>query len=154
MSPGMIPIFSKTLVEEVMPQVEKAYHASNRNQHAIAGLSMAAPAPQGQAGGRGRGPQSMETADFETNFPAVGAKTGSQLKLLWIACGTDDGLNNGNREFKAWLKSKGVPSPMSKFPVTRTSGLRGGEIWRLWLRYCFNPGSSGWLQEIAAFSAR
>jgi enterochelin esterase family protein len=39
--PDMIAFFAKALVEEVMPQVEKAYHVSkDRNQRAIAGLSM------------------------------------------------------------------------------------------------------------------
>ena len=160
MSANMIPNFSKALIEEVLPQVEKAYHVSkDRNQHAIAGLSMggaeslfaglnyldrfayigsfsgafvmwpraAAPAPQGQGGGRGRGQQSMETADFEKNFPNVGAKTGSQLKLLWIACGSDDGLNNVNREFKAWLKSKDVP-----FTDIEVPGY--AHVWPLWRR--------------------
>src|SRR5262249_35055508 len=41
MSADMIPTFAKALVEEVLPQVEKSYHAArDRLQHAIAGLSM------------------------------------------------------------------------------------------------------------------
>ena len=41
MGPNMIPTFAKSLVEEVLPRVEKAYHVTkDRNQRAIAGLSM------------------------------------------------------------------------------------------------------------------
>ena len=41
MGPTMIPMFSKALVEEVLPQVEKTYRvAKERNSRAIAGLSM------------------------------------------------------------------------------------------------------------------
>ncbi len=41
MGANMIPTFARALVEEVLPQVEKTYHvATDRNQRAIAGLSM------------------------------------------------------------------------------------------------------------------
>jgi enterochelin esterase family protein len=41
MGAAMIPAFSKALIEEVLPQVEKNYHAAkDRNHRAIAGLSM------------------------------------------------------------------------------------------------------------------
>src|SRR5580704_15168110 len=41
MGANMIPTFSKALIEEVLPQVEKNYHAAkDREHHAIAGLSM------------------------------------------------------------------------------------------------------------------
>ncbi|SPE43419.1 putative esterase [Candidatus Sulfopaludibacter sp. SbA3] len=41
MGAGMIPAFASALVDEVLPQVEKAYHVSkDRSQRAIAGLSM------------------------------------------------------------------------------------------------------------------
>jgi len=41
MTEGMLDKFTRTLLEEVIPQVEKAYNVSrDRNQHAIAGLSM------------------------------------------------------------------------------------------------------------------
>jgi enterochelin esterase-like enzyme len=41
LSEGMLAKYTRTLLEEVMPQVEKAYNVSrDRNQRAIAGLSM------------------------------------------------------------------------------------------------------------------
>ena len=138
----MIPTFAKALMEEVMPQVEKNFHAAkDRNHRAIAGLSMggaesiytgltyldhfayigsfsgaftmwpranpAPPQPAG-AGGGGRGPRTMQDADFEKLFPNVSAKTNSQLRLVWIACGSDDGLMAVNRQFRTWLKAKDV----------------------------------------------
>jgi len=151
-------------VEEVMPQVEKAYRVTkDRNQRAIAGLSMggaealytglhnldrfayigsfsgafvmwpranppAPPAPGAAtgAGGRGgRGPAAMEAADFDKNFPELSAKANSQIRLLWIACGLDDGLNNVNRQFKTWLKSKDI-----QFTDLEIPGY--AHVWPLW----------------------
>ncbi len=90
----------------------------------------AAPDAGGGRGGRGGrggpgGQQSMDPADFEKNFPGISAKINAQLKLVWIACGLDDGLNNVNRQFKAWLKSKDV-----KFTDVEVPGY--AHVWPLW----------------------
>jgi enterochelin esterase-like enzyme len=161
MGAAMIPAFAKALVEEVLPQVEKNYHAArDRNHRAIAGLSMggaeslytgltymdrfayigsfsgafvmwqrANPVPPQPAGGArgGRGPQRMEEADFVKNFPDLTAKATSQLRLIWIACGTDDGLNLVNQQFKAWLKSKDI-----RFTDLEVPGY--AHVWPLWRR--------------------
>jgi enterochelin esterase-like enzyme len=171
MGATMIATFAKALVEEVLPQVEKNYHAAkDRNHRAIAGLSMGgaeslytgltymdrfayigsfsgafvmwpranpAPPPEGGAarggraeGGRaggGRGPQRMDDADFAKAFPNLTAKSSSQLRLIWIACGADDGLNTVNRQFKAWLKSKDV-----QFQDLEIPGY--AHVWPLWRR--------------------
>jgi enterochelin esterase-like enzyme len=154
MNANMIPTFAKSLVEEVLPQVEKSYHVSkDRNQRAIAGLSMGGaeslyiglnyldhfayigsfsgafvmwsranpPAPNA---GRGA-PQSMETADFEKNFPSLNSKTSSQLRLVWIACGLDDNLITVNRQFKEWMKSKDL-----QFSDVEVPGY--AHVWPLW----------------------
>lgn len=156
MASDMIPSFTRTVLEEVMPQVEKAYNASkDRNQRAIAGLSMGGAEslftglnhldrfawvgsfsgafimwPRGNAaaaaGGRGGG-QSMTPADFERTFPKLDAKANSQIRLLWIACGVDDGLNTVNRQFKDWLKSKSV-----EFKDVEVPGF--AHVWPLWRR--------------------
>jgi len=164
MGATMIPAFARMVVEEVMPQVEKAYRVTkDRNQRAIAGLSMggaeslytglhnldrfayigsfsgafvmwpranppapAAPGAGAGAGGRGgRGPAAMEAADFEKNFPELNAKANAQIRLLWIACGLDDGLNNVNRQFKTWLKSKDI-----QFTDVEIPGY--AHVWPLW----------------------
>src|SRR3954452_17123092 len=43
-------------------------------------------------GGGGRGGRALDAADFEKNFPNLNAKSAAQLKALWMACGTEDGL--------------------------------------------------------------
>lgn len=166
MGAGMIPAFNAALIDEVLPQVEKQYHAStDRSQHAIAGLSMggaeslyvglhnidrfayigsfsgafvmwprastpppppADAAPGGRRGGRGgRGGAPVTDADFEKNFPTLNAKTASQLRLIWIACGLDDSLNGVNRQFKTWLKSKDIT-----FTDVEVPGY--AHVWPLW----------------------
>ena len=198
--PNMIEFFAKALVEEVMPQVEKAYNVSkDRNQRAIAGLSMGGaeaaftglnhldkfawigsfsgayvmwpganggrrgagtpgaaaapgtptatiavagpptigaagappaapapgtPAPPGARGGRG-GTQSLDPAIIPKNFPNLDAKANSQIRLLWIACGTADGLIGVNRQFKEWLKSKDVHFTDLEVPDV-------AHVWPLW----------------------
>jgi enterochelin esterase family protein len=156
MASDMIPSFARTVLEEVMPRVEKAYNATkDRNQRAIAGLSMGGAEalftglnhldrfawvgslsgafimwPRGNAaaaaGGRG-GVQSMTPGDFERSFPKLDAKANSQIRLLWIACGLDDGLNTVNRQFKDWLKSKNV-----EFKDVEVPGF--AHVWPLWRR--------------------
>ena len=159
MGASMIPTFTRALMEEVLPQVERTYHVSqDRTQRAIAGLSMGgaeslyvglhntdrfayigsfsgafvmwprANPPSGGGGrgnGGGRGPQSMQDADFEKNFPELSAKSASRLRLMWIACGLDDGLNTVNRQFKAWLKSKDI-----QFTDIEVPGY--AHVWPLW----------------------
>jgi enterochelin esterase family protein len=69
----------------------------------------------------------MTDADFANNFPDVTAKVNSQLKLFWIACGTEDSLNGVNRQFKAFLKSKDV-----RFTDLEIPGY--AHVWPLWRR--------------------
>jgi enterochelin esterase-like enzyme len=155
MGSSMIPTFARALIEEVLPQVEKIYHVSqDRAQRAIAGLSMGgaeslyvglhntdrfayigsfsgafvmwprATPPSG--GGRGgRGPQTMQDADFNLSFPDLNAKSASRQRLVWIACGLDDGLNTVNRQFKTWLKSKDI-----QFTDIEVPGY--AHVWPLW----------------------
>jgi enterochelin esterase family protein len=151
--------YSKILLEEVMPMVDKAYNVSkNREQHAIAGLSMggaetlyvglnhldkfawigafssapmlfppaaSAAAAAGPAGGRGAAPQPMDPAVFAKTFPTLDAKANSQIRMLWIVCGTADGLIGVNRQFKDWLKSKGVQFTEQEVPDM-------AHVWPLW----------------------
>src|SRR5262249_10779214 len=66
------------------------------------------PAPPSEGagrGGRGQMPP-MSTEDFEKSFAGLnGAKINSDLRVFWIACGTDDGLIGINRQFATWLDS-------------------------------------------------
>ncbi len=185
MGETMIPSYARTILEEVMPQVEKAYNVSkDRNERAIAGLSMggaestfvglnhldkfawiasfsgayvmwpratpaggaaaaagrgaapgappAAPTPgaPSAAGGRGgagggRGGQTVDTATIDKTFPSLDAKANSQIRMLWIVCGADDGLLGVNHSFEEWLKSKNV-----KFTSLEVPGM--AHVWPLW----------------------
>jgi len=125
--------FREALVTEVIPQVEKNYRAApDRNSRAIAGLSM------GGAESLYTGLNALDRFawvgafssgglgdDFNAAFPALDAKTSSDLKLLWIACGTDDRLIEPNRKFREWLTSKGV-----RHIDIETSGAHTWMVWR------------------------
>jgi enterochelin esterase family protein len=153
--------YSKILLDEVMPVVDKAYNVSkSREQRAIAGLSMggaeslyvglnhldkfawigafssapmlfppameaAAAGPGARGGGRGTPPPPMDPAVFSKTFPALDAKANSQIRMLWIVCGTADGLIGANRQFKEWLKSKNVQFTEQEVPDM-------AHVWPLW----------------------
>jgi enterochelin esterase family protein len=175
MAPESITGYTKSLLTEVMPAVERSYNVSrNREERAIAGLSMggaetlytalnnldkfawigsfsgafvmwpgvmgaappaaasaapgAAPAAAAvaPAGGRGRGAaRAMDVSALDKTFPALDAKANSQIKMLWITCGTADSLIGVNRQFKDWLKSKNVKFTEEEAPDV-------GHVWPLW----------------------
>ncbi len=58
-------------------------------------------------------------------FPKLGAESNAQIKLLWIGCGTSDMLIGVNRQFKAYLDSKGVKHTFTEIPDQ-------GHVWPLW----------------------
>ncbi len=169
--------YTKILLEEVIPRVDKAYNVTrNREERAIAGLSMggaetmitglnhldkfawmgsfsgayvmwpranaangraaAPPSPsaapdganaaagRGGRGGRGGG-ETLDEATFIKNFPTLDAKVNPQIRMLWIVCGTADGLLGVNQQFKAWLKTKGVNFTEQEVPDM-------GHVWPLW----------------------
>jgi len=64
--------------------------------------------------------------DFNKDFPNLSADANSRLRLLWIACGTDDVLFDLNRRFRSWLKSKKV----DHVDVDTT----GAHTWLVWRR--------------------
>ena len=125
--------FRATLMDEVLPQVEAAYHvSSDRNQRAIAGLSM------GGAESLTVGLNNLDHfswigafssggvgTNFPATFPTLDATANDKLHLLWIACGKDDGLIEPNRKFVEWLDSKGVHHTW-----TETAGVHSWRVWR------------------------
>lgn len=125
--------FREALLTEVMPKVESEYRVTkDRNARAIAGLSMG-------------GSESLLTGlnnldkfawigafssgglpeDFDKDFPGLDANANQQVRLLWIACGTEDHLIAVNRKFRQWLKSKGVQHTDIETPGEHTWG-----VWR------------------------
>lgn len=59
------------------------------------------------------------------NFPNLDSKANQQIRLLWIACGTADGLIGVNRQFKAWLDSKDIKVTYTEVPDI-------AHVWPLW----------------------
>jgi len=126
--------FREALLTEVMAKVESEYRiAKDRNSRAIAGLSMG-------------GSESLLTGlnnldrfawigafssggipdEYEKDFPYLDAKANSQIRLLWIACGTEDHLIVVNRKLREWLTSKGVQHADIETP--------GEHTWMVWRR--------------------
>jgi enterochelin esterase-like enzyme len=126
--------FSEALLTEVMPRVEGEYRITkDRNARAIAGLSMG-------------GSESLLTGlnnldkfswigafssggipeDFQNDFPALDATANKQIRLLWIACGTEDDLITMNRKLRQWLKSRGIRHTDIETP--------GQHTWMVWRR--------------------
>jgi enterochelin esterase family protein len=60
-----------------------------------------------------------QTPDFDAMFSGVNANE-AHFSLLWIACGTDDGLITPNRALVAWAKQKGLPATPIETPGGHT----------------------------------
>lgn len=129
--------FTKSVLEEVLPQVEKAYRAkSDRESRAVAGLSMGG----GQAAHVGLNNLDkfawigcfssafvmLDQADQA--FPNLSAKDNERIRLLWVGCGKDDFLIQSNRSTVEWLKSKGV-----KHTWVESEGAHSWPVWRRYL---------------------
>lgn len=176
-APDMLVHFADTLLNEVMPRVEKEFNvAKDRDHRAIAGLSMGgaestfvglnhldkfayigsfsgayvmwpgangargggapggsgaagrgpagAPGGSGRGGGRG-GQQMLPAAIIDNNFGTLTSKINPQVKLLWIVCGTADGLLGVNRQFKDWLTAKNIRFTQEEVPDM-------AHVWPLW----------------------
>ena len=126
--------FRESLFEEVMPRVEAEYHVSrNRQSRAIAGLSMGGAESLlvglnalNRFAWIGAFSTGGMSDDFDAAFPALDAKANAQLRLLWIACGTEDRLIDGNRKFREWLTAKGIHHDAVETP--------GAHTWMVWRR--------------------
>jgi len=125
--------FRDALFTEVIPQVEKTYRvSSDRNARAIAGLSMGG-AESLQVGLNaldrfawiGAFSSGGLNEDFNAAFPNLDAKANGKLRLLWIACGTDDRLIEVNRKFRDWLKSRDI-----RHTPIETAGAHTWMVWR------------------------
>jgi enterochelin esterase family protein len=125
--------FRDALLREVIPQVEQSYRVeAERGSRAIAGLSM------GGAESLYTGLNALDRFawigafsagglpdPFDTTFPALDAKANDTLRLLWIACGTEDRLIEANRRVRGWLEAKEV-----KHQAVETPGAHTWMVWR------------------------
>jgi enterochelin esterase-like enzyme len=125
--------FTEALLNEVLPQVELQYRViADRNSRAIAGLSMGGS--ESLLTGLNHSDQfawiaSFSAAslpeDFDADFKDLKASDNSRIRLLWIACGTDDPLLKGNRHFKQWLTSQQI-----RYTSIETPGMHNWMVWR------------------------
>jgi enterochelin esterase family protein len=125
--------FREALLTEVLPKVESEYRVmKDRNSRAIAGLSMG-------------GSESLLTGlnnldkfawigafssgglpePFEKDFPGLDARANPPIRLLWIACGTEDRLIQVNRDLRQWLQGKGI-----QHTDIETPGMHTWMVWR------------------------
>ena len=128
-------LYEQMLTTEILPAVEHEYNvAKGRENRAISGLSMGGletltvglhhpelfsyvAAMSAAISGR----------KFDEHYPAltsVDVAKKMNLKLLWVACGTGDGLIEPNREFVTWAKAKGLPVTAVETP--------GQHTWLVW----------------------
>jgi enterochelin esterase family protein len=156
MREGMLENFSKIVLQEVLPLVEKTYNVGRTPAlRAIAGLSMggaeatftglnhldtfgyvgsfsgayvmwpgvmpAGPPP----GPAAPGPRQISKEAIDKVFPALDQKANARIELLWITCGTADGLVAVNRTFRDWLDAKGVTNTYIEVPDV-------GHVWPFW----------------------
>jgi enterochelin esterase-like enzyme len=125
--------FRQALIDEVLPRIETLYKAApDRNSRAIAGLSM------GGAESLLTGLNQVDkfawigafssgglTDDFTRDFPHLTADANAQIRLLWIACGTDDHLIALNRKLVSWFNARGI-----HLSAVETPGMHSWMVWR------------------------
>jgi enterochelin esterase-like enzyme len=120
------------LNEEIMPMAEGAYNISrDREGRAIAGLSMGGLESldtglheTDKFAWVGGFSSAVQNLDYEHQLASLEPNT-ANLKLLWIACGTEDNLIDANRRMIAFLKSKGM-----RVTQIETPGLHDSLVWR------------------------
>lgn len=125
-------LFMSMLTREILPMMESAYNiARHREGRAIVGLSMGGLESLDTGlhntdkfawiGGMSSAVQNL---DYEQQLATLDPKA-ANLKLLWIACGTEDGLIDANRKMIAFLEAKGMPVTQVETP-----GLHVSLVWR------------------------
>jgi enterochelin esterase family protein len=125
-------LFMSLLTDEIMPFAESSYNVSrDREGRAITGLSMGGLESldtglhhTDKFAWIGGFSSAVHNLDYEHQLAALDPKT-ANLKLLWIACGTEDGLIDPNRKMIAFLKAKGMPVTQIETP-----GLHDSLVWR------------------------
>jgi enterochelin esterase family protein len=67
----------------------------------------------------------LDVVGLPRSFPSLDAGDSSKLRLLWIACGTDDVLIGVNRQFKKYVDEQRVKVTYAEVP-----GI--GHVWPFW----------------------
>jgi enterochelin esterase-like enzyme len=125
--------FREVLLTEVIPRVEAEYLIiKDRNSRAVAGLSMGGAESLltglntlNEFAWIGSFSAGAVLTEFDKQFPALDSKVNEKLHVLWVACGTDDGLIDIHRKFHTWLASKNI-----KHVDIETPGYHTWMVWR------------------------
>ncbi len=108
-------VFERDLLDDVIPAIESRYRVEEDRAHrALAGLSMgggqalnfglAHPDTFAWVGGFSSAPNTRKNEALLPNPAAA-----QQFKLLWLSCGTRDGLLHISQDVHAFLKSNAIP---------------------------------------------
>jgi enterochelin esterase-like enzyme len=124
-------LFAKALLTEVLPRVEAEYHVSkDRNDRAITGLSMGGLesleiglSHADKFAWVGGFSSAVHNLKYEDKLASLNPKA-ADLRLLWVACGTEDSLIEPNRRFVEFLKSKNMQVKQIETP--------GYHTWMVW----------------------
>lgn len=128
-------LYEQMLVTEILPAAEREYNiARGRENHAVAGLSMGGLEtltvglhhPEMFAWVMGMS-SAIHQEHFDEHFPTLASPEAvrkTNYKLLWVGCGTEDGLIQANRDFVTWAKAKGLPVTPEEQP--------GAHTWIVW----------------------
>ena len=127
-----LSLYSSVLLTEIIPRIESEYRVSkDRSDRAIAGLSMGGLEALSiglhntdkfaYVGGFSA---AVHRPAFIKSLPVMTPKA-ANLKVLWVACGTGDGLIEPNRKLATYLKSQDLP-----VTAIETPGLHTWPVWR------------------------
>lgn len=141
---GDFALFERDILEDIIPLIDGKYRTlANRENRAIVGFSMGGM----QAGRFGLGhldtfsyvgmmsaglignPASAVGPDPIIPLAANPASVNKQLKLLWIACGTEDTAMVGARATHEALQKAGI-----RHVFLETEGAHHWRVWRRYLR--------------------
>jgi enterochelin esterase-like enzyme len=126
--------FKESLFNEVMPRVAHDFNIlTDRDSTALAGLSMGAAQSAivglnnlDRFGWIGMFSSGGLRDNFNQEFPGLNSSTNSKLHLLWVACGTDDGLLSINQDLNKWLTAEDIRHMYVETP--------GSHTWMVWRR--------------------
>ncbi len=124
-------LFMQMLLTEILPQVESNYHVSkDRKDRAITGLSMGGLEALDTGlhhtdlfAWVGGFSSAVHNLDYEHQLATLDSKA-ANLRLLWVACGTEDGLIKANQKLVGFLKAKNMPVTQIETP--------GLHVWLVW----------------------
>ena len=130
--------FGRDLLEDVIPLIESRYRAlSDREHRAIAGLSMGGGESLNiglnhlerfsYVGGFSAGLRAAELQPMFSSFLSNPKAANQQLRLLWVGCGTDDGLFPTSEAFSKLLDDAKIKHVFHKSD--------GAHTWINWRRY-------------------